>query len=250
MGTSSEAPTKPPPPYVPPPPAPRTESIPPQPAFLVSCEEQKLIFLIESRVNAIWDSWVGTGAYPSEDTWSVQQSCSTENGTTRSTSLAFDTLVKDVIEEVIQEVLQYEPELSMRTKSYDDQIRLGQLTLIAQKCKLPRSKEELCHSVLEKTMLLIPPELLIRKKNSSISLDGSYLWRKKMRWAARPRDLVDEALVEELVDEDRLWLETGPEEAAVMEQLCASLIKRAVEQVVNAFRSVERDPRAHPPSKT
>jgi hypothetical protein len=232
-GSSLDTPTKPPPPYVPPPAA---EPYQPQqqqpPAFLVSCEEQKLIFLIESRVSSLWEPWTETGSFPLEETPGPSPS-------SPSTAQAFDTLVKDVIEEVIQDVLQAEPgSSSVRNKSHSDKIRLGPLTLQAQKLRLPKTKEELGRLVLERTMELVPPELLIRKKNSRVR-SGASLWRKRMKWAARPRDLVDEALVEELIDEDRLWLETGPEEAEVMEHLSNSILKKALSQVIDAFRVVE-----------
>jgi len=237
---SKDVPSKPPPPYVPPPTTATAsskspESLPPHPAFLVSCEEQKLIFLIDSRIKAIWEPWVHTGIYPFERPSAHLQDIPGATTTARS----FDVCVRDVIEEVIQTVLQVEPSTTVPAARMYDTVRLGALTHLAQKTKLPKTKEELSHAVLERVICLIPQELLTRKKNSSIPSEGGFLWRKKLKWAARPRDLVDEALVEELIEEDRLWLETGPEEVDVMEELCSNVIKRAVSQVLEAARAVE-----------
>lgn len=241
----TDVPDKPPPPYSPP--SSDSISLPIRP-FSVQTTCAELEDLIKKQVKFLLPVWKETGYLPAvcqiEETVAENRNDNegnqeSANDSKESSSLlsppsgiskrAFNSLLNDLVYELIREALLVEDEDGPHARDYVDRIRPGSLALEAQRMRIPRTEEALSNLVLSKVKNLIPYPILAN--------DVPIPRKRLTKWTSRPRDLVDEVLAEELIDEDREWTECWPEEILVLDRWAEKFTRRALQEVNLAFKT-------------
>ncbi|CAL8110488.1 unnamed protein product [Orchesella dallaii] len=204
-------------------------------SLIISLEMNKLESIIQQQTDLIWQAWNGNGSLPCVQTvvnmnnWSTEVHNQPNEGADEAHPEAandaiqsFDKLLYHLVYEIIKEVLQVENSYT----PYIERVRPGPLSLQAQRLRIPRTRENLVSAVMKRVVKIIPKTFFT---DSHVSETEKPKLRK---WCSRPRELVDEVLLEELVEEDYLWTEWWPEEVIVLNQVNEKIVKTLIGNVL------------------
>jgi hypothetical protein len=228
---------KPPPPYSPP----SSESLSYSfRSFFINLDTDVLKNAVESFVFQVWDEWISSNRLPDVTVDNVLSTTASgsasgfdekfrdESGNAAEWAyFSFNRLVSDVVKEVTRNILQVDAQ-----SNYVDSVRRGPVALAAQNLRIPKTRDELSTAVFEVIMSVIP-KLLI-----ALESGGEARKKESSKWTCRPRDLVEEMLNEEMIEEEHLWSEIWPEEMLVKEDLCYKIMEDSVKSVINNLKIV------------
>jgi len=213
------------------------------PQFQIMTKDEDLKTSITHYVDQIWDTWKITGnisVLPNPEEAITKkpeisanedpkaQLVHTDNLEAEATE-CLESLTKDMIEELVAEVLQVQ---NPSKKSFVDTLRCGPLGLLAKRAKLPKTKEQLINSVLSEMLAQLPSNMVDR---SIAGIQPSHSYSKR---CARPSDIVDDVLMEEMIRDEVQWSEFWPEEALVKMRTCDKVIHSMVKDVLRFYEIV------------
>ncbi|ODN00248.1 hypothetical protein Ocin01_06441 [Orchesella cincta] len=213
-------------------------------SLIISLEKNKLESIIQQQTDLIWQAWNGNGSLPSVQTIVKMnssnievQNSSDDKGANDAQPEAvnaaiqsFDTLLYHLVYETIKEVLQVENSYT----PYIERVRPGPLSLQAQRLRIPRTRESLVNVVMKHVVKIIPKTFFADPQVSEIEKP------KLRKWCSRPRELVDEVLLEELVEEDYQWTEWWPEEVIVLNQVSEKIVKSLIRDTLKKHTYVHK----------
>jgi len=225
---------KPPPPYSPP----SSESLSCSfRSFFINLEMETLRSTVKSFVGKMWNDWTTEKTIPNVKVDSVfcaprppnQSSSFDDKFKDESASAAewahysFDLLMTDMLQDITQSILQ------APSKNLVDFVRKGPIAIETQRLKAPKTQEELVSAIVN-TSLKVIPKFILPNEDVSPSVP--------LKWSCRARDLVDELLVEEMIEDEPLWSDLWPEELLVKDELSNKIVEDCVRSVISDLKIV------------